>query len=229
MPFSHDETVASDRLDAAVPEVPAWQARALERSLADARTRSVERLSQFVAAARSLAAETGSSAFTVQQVVARSGQSLKSFYRHFEGKDDLILALLEEDIAVGALFLRELIDAHDDAVLRIRTWMTGLFELMAAGEHGYVAVLVREHQRLSEERPDAMDQAVSPFTDLLAAELDSGMQAGLVRRGDAGRDARLLFRLVLGGIHELVLERDERTPADVAEYLWEFTWQGMGR
>src|SRR4051794_31726344 len=81
MTFSESETVR-------VPEVetPAWQARALERSLADTRARSVARLSETVAAARSLAEETGSSAFTVQQVVARAGQSLKSFYRYFESK-----------------------------------------------------------------------------------------------------------------------------------------------
>jgi AcrR family transcriptional regulator len=223
MTFSGDEMAAAEVAE----EVPAWQARALDRSLAGARTRSVERLSQFVAAARGLAVETGSSAFTVQQVVTRSGQSLKSFYRHFESKDDLILALLEEDIAVGALFLRELIELHDEPSERIEAWVTGLFELMAAGEHGYVAVLVREHQRLSEARPDEMDRAVAPFIDLLASQLRLGTEAGVVRAGDPSRDARMMFRLVLGGIHELVLERDQRTPAEVGAYLWEFTWRGM--
>lgn len=226
MTFSPDETAAVAGT-AAIEEVPAWQARALERSLAAARTRSVERLSQFVAAARALATETGSAGFTVQQVVTRSGQSLKSFYRHFESKDDLILALLEEDIAVGAMFLRELIDAHDDPVERIRTWLTGLFELMAAGEHGYVTVLVREHQRLADARRADLDLAVAPFIDLLTAELKQAVDAGVVRPGDPDLDARLLFRLVLGGIHELVLGGDPREPREVGEYLWELCWRGM--
>jgi AcrR family transcriptional regulator len=206
---------------------PSWQVRALDRSLGDSRARSVARLSQFVAAARSLAEETGSSAFTVQQVVARSGQSLKSFYRYFAGKDDLLLALLEEDITVGAIFLGALIDEHDDPVERVHEWLVGLFDLMSAGDQGYVSVLVREHQRLAETRSDQIDLAVAPFLDLLASDLQRCVDSGVVRRGDARRDAQLIFQLSLGAIHGRVFERDDRQPADVAAYLWEFCWGGL--
>ncbi|MEJ5255237.1 MAG: TetR/AcrR family transcriptional regulator [Acidimicrobiales bacterium] len=211
-----------------ISAIPAWQARALDRSLADARARSVERLSRFVAAARALATESGSSAFTVQQVVERAGQSLKSFYRLFDGKDDLLLALLEEDCAVGAFFLAEMIDAHDDPVDRVRAWVIGLFELMAAGDQGYVGVLVREYGRLSEERPDQMEQAVAPFIDLLVTLLEQACQAGVARAGDTRRDAGLVFALVLRSIHELALGRDPRRPREVAEHVWSFCWFGMG-
>jgi AcrR family transcriptional regulator len=206
---------------------PSWQVRALERSTADARARSVARLSQFVAAARTLATETGSAAFTVKQVVAESGQSLKSFYRYFEGKDDLLLALLEEDIAVGSLFLQELVDAHHEPVARLREWVFGLFELMAAGDQGYVAVLVREYQHFVETRPEQLDTAVAPFTDMLARELERGHEARVVRAADPERDARLVLSLVLASIRELVSGRDDRAPDEVASYLWDFCWTGM--
>jgi AcrR family transcriptional regulator len=181
-----------------------------------------------VAAARGLAVETGSSAFTVAQVVTRSGQSLKSFYRQFGGKNDLLLALLAEDIGVGAALLGERIDEHDEPIDRIRAWIAGLFDLMAVGEQGYVSVLVREHQRLSEVRPDEMDQAVGPFVDLLARELERGVEAGVVRCPDPVRDARMVLHLALGAIHQLVLGRDERRPADVGAQLFEFCWHGIG-
>jgi AcrR family transcriptional regulator len=230
MSFSRSKTasVPAD-VHAGVPEseTPAWQARALDRSLADTRARSVARLSQFVAAARSLAEETGSSAFTVQQVVARSGQSLKSFYRYFESKDDLLLALLEEDVAVGAIFLRALIDVHDDPVARVREWIVGLFGLMSSGDQGYVSVLVREHQRLSETRADQMDVAVAPFVEPLIDELERAAQLGVVRAGDPRRDARLVFQLSLAAIHEMVSARDLRDPNGVAEHLWDFCWGGL--
>jgi AcrR family transcriptional regulator len=223
MPFS--EKRISDPPEVAAE--PLWQVRALDRSLADTRARSVARLSLFVAAARSLAEETGSSSFTVQQVVARSGQSLKSFYRYFESKDDLLVALLEEDIAVGALFLRELIDGHETPTERIREWLVGLFELMSAGDKGYVAVLVRESQRLAETRPDLLDAAVAPFLELLAGELERGVAAGVVRAADAQRDAHLVFQLTLSTIHDLVSGRDPRPPAEVVAYLWDFCWGGL--
>jgi len=232
MTFSENEIQSPEIQSPEIPSTevetpPLWQVRALDRSLADTRARSVARLSQFVAAARSLAEETGSSAFTVQQVVARSGQSLKGFYRYFEGKDDLLLALLEEDIAVGAMFLRELIDAHDEPVDRIREWLDGLFELMSAGDEGYVSVLVRESQRLAETRPDLLDVAVAPFLELLATELERGVESGAVRRADARRDAHLVFQITLGTIHDLVSGRDQRPPDEVVAYLWEFCWGGL--
>ncbi|MEZ5206883.1 MAG: TetR family transcriptional regulator [Acidimicrobiales bacterium] len=170
-------------------------------------------MSSFVAAARRLATETGSSAFTVQQVVAASGQSLKSFYRYFEGKDDLLLALLEEDCAVGALFLGEMVGRRRTPQTRARAWVLGIFELMAAGEHGYVSVLVREHRRLAEERPAELELALRPFIELLAGDLADGMAAGQVRAGDPWRDARMILHLVLGAIHDLVLGIGRRRQA----------------
>src|SRR4029077_5340458 len=125
---------AGERAPEPAAEVPAWQLRALARSLGAARARSVARLAEFVQAARELTAETASSTFTVQQVVERAGQSLKSFYRLFAGKDDLLLALIEEDCAVGALFLTELVDRHELPHEQVRAWIEGIFELMAAGE-----------------------------------------------------------------------------------------------
>lgn len=228
MSFSHEGTqpVSEPGADAEAG-TPRWQVRALDRSLADARARSVERLSLFVAAARGLAEETGSSAFTVQQVVARSGQSLKSFYRYFGSKDDLLLALLEEDIAVGGLFQRALIDERDDPIDRLRQWFVSLFTLMGSGDQGYVSVLVREHQRLIEDRPDEMEMAIAPVVDPLVELLAVGQEVGVVRDGDLRRDARLVFHLCLASILEIVSGRDPRPPAEVADDLWDFCWGGL--
>src|SRR3954466_6241819 len=87
-------------------EPAAWRARALERSLAAPQARSVERLERLIDAARSLANETGTAGFTVAQVAERAGLSFKSFYRSFAGKDDLLVALLEEESRTGAELLR---------------------------------------------------------------------------------------------------------------------------
>lgn len=212
--------------------VPAWQARALDRSLGDARERSVERLSAFVAAARELAAETGSSAFTVQQVVERSGQSLKSFYRLFAGKDDLLLALLEEDSAVGAELLSAMVERHRAPVPRLRAWVEGMFALMAAGEPGYVGVLVREHRRLGEAQPDRLAVALGPFVDLLTRELERAAEAGVARRRDPARDAWTIFDLVLVKIHELAVAVPGGASPELAQrtaaYVWSFCWSGLG-
>ena len=223
MPFS---TPAAATDPAASP-----QARALARSLADRRAASVQRLASFVAATRDLATETGSSAFTVQQVVARSGQSLKSFYRLFAGKDELLLALLEEDIGLGGVLLAERVGRHDDPGDRVRAWVDGVFALLVAGEQGYVGVLVREHDRLAEAHPEAMDAALAPLLDPLVSALADGVAAGRVRSGDPRRDARTVLDLVLAQIRQLVpvLGSPDRATrvAETAAYARAFCWGGL--
>ena len=51
----------------------------------------------FLDAARELMND-GATEFTVQEVVERSGQSLRTFYQYFAGKYELLLALFEESI-----------------------------------------------------------------------------------------------------------------------------------
>jgi AcrR family transcriptional regulator len=209
--------------------VPAWQQRALDRSLADARARSVDRLGRFVDAARELATETASPDFTVQQIVERAGLSLKSFYRYFEGKDELLFALLEEDSRIGATLLRDIVEAETDPTARLRAYIDGLFHFLSVGPRGYVSVLVREHQRLGLASPDKMRHALAPFHELLGAELASAHAAGVVREGDFGRDAVTIFGLVLANMREVVLGDESFSPLDASQYVWEFCWSGIRR
>jgi AcrR family transcriptional regulator len=203
-----------------------WQARALARSLAGAQGRSVARMERLLDAARELADETGGAAFTVAQVAERAGMSLKGFYGCFAGKDDLLLALIEEDSGVGATLLAQAVQAHDDSVERLHAYVRGLFSMLThPGALGYAGVLVREHRRLSEVRPDDLRVALAPLVGMLAAELAAAADAGRARTPDAARDAEVVFRLLLTGIHEVTLGR--REPADEAADLWRLCWSGL--
>ena len=81
----------------AVPDAnePAWRERAVARSLNAARFRAEQRVQRFLDAAFELIDEKGTTEFTIQEVVDRSKQSLRSFYEYFDGKDELVLALFE--------------------------------------------------------------------------------------------------------------------------------------
>ena len=68
-------------------------------SLDSARARSEDRVQRFLDAGFELLARAESGKeFTVQEVVDRSGQSLRSFYQYFAGKHELLLALFDEAI-----------------------------------------------------------------------------------------------------------------------------------
>ena len=188
----------------------------------------LERVSLFVQAARELATETGSSAFTVQQVVARSEQSLKSFYRYFDGKDGLLLALIEEDCALGAGILAPRLERQSDVTDRLKAWVLGVFDMMAVGEEGYVSVLAREHRRLTEVHPIETEIALRPLLQPLVDDLTLAMRQGFVRTGDPVRDAHSIFNLVLVYLHDLLVAgRPKAQVAETAEYVWTFCWGGL--
>ncbi len=201
--------------------------QAIARSLEAPHARSVERLERFLAAARDLANEEGSASFTVAQVTAQAGLSLKSFYRCFAGKDDLLVALLEHDSRLGAGILGAQVEAHSGAVARVRAYVFGVFELLThPGAIGYARMLVQEHRRLSEERPDELRVALAPMVDLLSAQLAFAVDAGESTSPDPARDAQMLFVLVLEGVHDVGLGKVE--PLEQAEYLWRFGAQAVG-
>jgi AcrR family transcriptional regulator len=210
----------TDRLDP-------WRDRALARSLGPARARSVDHLERLVDAARMLANETGSAAFTVAQVAARAGVNLKGFYRYFASKDDLLVALLEEDSRLGADLVRAQVEAHTEPEERLRAAVTGALKLTTwPGALGYAGVLIREHRRLAESRPEELNRALAPLIDVLADEVQGAVDAGAARAADARRVARTMFALVLEAIHDVVLGRAEALTE--AEFVWEFCWHGVG-
>ncbi len=91
--------------DAVVSEVGevvevGWPARAAARAGVDERPRrrTSEPARLIVEAAQRLVSEKGSS-FTIQGLAREAGFSLQTFYRYFAGKEELLLAVIEQRIA----------------------------------------------------------------------------------------------------------------------------------
>ncbi len=132
-----------------------------------------DRPQELVAAARLLADETGSAAFTVAQLTSRAGVSLKAFYASFRSKDDLLLALLAEDSRIGAEVLAERIGDRTGPD-GLRAYVVELFAMLTLpGAIGYAGVLVRERRRLIESHDDELRDALAPLVDLLARHIDT--------------------------------------------------------
>ena len=199
-----------------------WEDRALERSLADARNRSSERARRLVASARHLAG-TGSSSFTVADVAADAGISLRSFYRHFAGRDDLLLALFEEEAHTAVELLGEVVGDGDEPIDRVRACVEALCDLVVTGQ-GYAALLVREHLRLGDDRSDEMRAALAPLLDLFHDELEAAAAAGDLRAVDRF-DAATVLALVLTHVQTaLLLAPEEPAPT---QRIWRFCYGAL--
>src|SRR6516162_11614134 len=106
-----------------------WRELAVARSLDSARMRAETRVQRFLDAAVELMNASPGKEFTVQEVVERSGQSLRSFYQYFAGKHELLLALFEESVRSTSEHLRECVDEGDDPMDRLHRFVVEYYRL----------------------------------------------------------------------------------------------------
>src|SRR5438045_9028199 len=118
--------------EAAVEPAPTGATRrelAVARVVDPARARAESRVQRFLDAALELMNTASGKEFTVQEVVERSGQSLRSFYQYFAGKYELLLALFEESVRSTAEQLRDAIAAQDDPLERLHRFTVEYYRL----------------------------------------------------------------------------------------------------
>ena len=109
-------------VDAELEMPTSWQERTIERRLSSARARALARSSRFLATALELVEESGRADFTIQTLIDRSNLSLRAFYQHFAGKDELLLALYENVTSQFTENIRQEVSAADGPIPQFRRW-----------------------------------------------------------------------------------------------------------
>lgn len=181
-----------------------WADRAAERSprVQRSRSRSVEQARVIVDAALRLIA-SGVEEFTTQELIAEAGVALQTFYRYFAGKDELLLAVLEDLIGRASDGFEERAQEITDPVARLQSHLMSVVGTLAPSDEGRSGArfVASEHWRLAKLFPEELAVATKPFTDLLATEIRAGSEAGLLRSQNPDRDAWLMAQLVLSVHH----------------------------
>jgi AcrR family transcriptional regulator len=163
-----------------------WRELAVSRSLDPARARAESRVQRYLDAAVELLNGERGKDFTVQEVVERSGQSLRGFYQYFAGKHELLLALFEESIYATTERLRTVVAAGTDPLDRLRRFVAEYQRLCrATREHApepvVAAPAVAEfaHQLMT-DHPREASAAFLPLVSLLVELLDDAERAGAI-------------------------------------------------
>jgi AcrR family transcriptional regulator len=203
-------------------DLSGWQQRALDRSLVEAKRRALNKSNGFVEAAMELLTSTGGLNFTVQDVVDRSKLSLRSFYQTFASKDDLLLALFEECVAVAAEWQRGKMEKHDDPIEQIRVFLTSLWSGQLSPD--VVRALSLYNLTLSATRPSDLAHALEPQLEVLHDAVQRGIATGVVRDDvDARRLAEILLHTGNAAVHTTILQTGSESPDDV----WAFCLGGI--
>ncbi len=209
--------------------IPAWQRQSMERSLRSARARAHARSDRFVSAAIKLLQEKGSVDFTVQDVVERSRMSIRTFYKYFASKDDLLVAVYETVVARDTVpRLRECIAKFKEPQLRFRACVEALVELAGTKEVRAARTLTNYGNRLAETRPADLERAMKPQVDLLVELIEDMARTRPLRRDlTVESAARLTNYTLLGAVHDRV--RGVQGAAEIpARAIYQFCLSGMG-
>jgi AcrR family transcriptional regulator len=211
---------------------------AVARSLDSARVRSEGRVQRFLDAGFELLsrAESGKE-FTVQEVVDRSGQSLRSFYQYFAGKHELLLALFDEAIRSTADRLEEAIAGEKTPLDRLHRFIVEYYRMCLPAPQGRTSKnnptpVMAEfcHQLLTAHQTEAA-RAFVPLVTLLEKVLDEAVGAQGVRPGlqHAEVAGTILSTIMFNAAYAATISGSE-PPADgdeAAEQMWAFVSSGI--
>jgi AcrR family transcriptional regulator len=247
-------TQNTDALMIAPGDEPTWKQRAVERSTRAAKLRAEQRVQRFLDAAQVIITEKGTTDFTVQEVVDRSRQSLRSFYQHFDGKHELLLALFEDALRRATHQIAAAASGHDDPVEALKTAVQLLFELSRpdpAARHASPTALPQPTgpdrppgqprptsqplftdfaPQLLISHPAEVRRAHAPLVELLTTLTRGVAEAGQLRASVEPRRAAALtmetVMFVAQSSGAPCVDGDDRTPV-TADEVWDFCAHGV--
>lgn len=211
-------------------EEPAWKQRAVERSTKAAKLRAEQRVDRFLKAAQAIMIKKGSTDFTVQEVVDRSRQSLRSFYQHFGGKHELLLALFEDALRRASDQIQAATALGSDPLERLRVAVELLFELSRPDPTVHRPLFTDFAPQLLISHPAEVRAAHAPLLDLFNELMSEAEAAGQLRPGANPRRLATLTMQTVMFIAQSTGTADEGTAHPItADEAWEFCSQGFAR
>jgi AcrR family transcriptional regulator len=209
-------------------EEPAWKQRAVERSIKTAKLRAAQRVQRFLDAAQAIIIEKGSTDFTVQEVVDRSRQSLRSFYLQFDGKHELLLALFEDALSRSAEQIRAATSGQEDALERLKVAVTLLFESSRPDPTAKRPLFTDFAPRLLVSHPAEVKIAYTPLLVLLTELIEEAADAGTLRAGiNPKRMAAMTMQTVTFVAQSGGGSDDATTHPISADEVWDFCAHGL--
>lgn len=150
----------------------------------------------------------------VSDIVQTAGLSNQAFYRHFRGKDELLVALLDDGRERLLATIERRMARADSATQQVRAWIEA------------VLAQARDPEAAAATRPFALNG------DRLAVQFPAETQGSRDRLVEPLRDlvgdaAVAIYHVAMGTVHDALVER--RTPARAeVDAVVEFALKGAG-
>jgi AcrR family transcriptional regulator len=205
---------------APIDPVPPVAERVASRTLADRSEAYAEEVRRLVDAGYTVMRRTGTLEPRVNDIVREAGLSNQAFYRHFRGKDELLVAILDDGQRRLVTYLEHRMAAADDGEGRVRAWVDGVLEQArnpdaADNTRPFAINSARLADRFPDEVARSRELLLRPLREAVA---DAG--------GDPQRDADAIYHLAIGCMNDALVARRRPTRDDV-EHLDQFVLGGL--
>lgn len=201
--------------------------RSVARSLEARRRAYAAEVRSLIDASFALARDTGDLEPTVGAIVKAAGLSNKAFYRHFQSKDELLLAVLDDGIQQLGDYLTVRMAAVDSPLSQVRAWIAGVLEQAlnpdAAARTRPFAI---SRARLADRFPDEVAEIEQLLTALLREAVEDARAAGEVASDDPAADAERIYDLAMGWLERRLAQSGLPSRED-AEHLVGFCLRAL--
>ncbi|MGH8984996.1 MAG: TetR/AcrR family transcriptional regulator [Acidimicrobiia bacterium] len=195
----------------------------VDRATGRAREKSAGEVEAMLAAAEVVLAERGYAGLRVDDVLAEAGLSTRAFYRHFQGKSELFLAVFDREMHRADERLRARVEGAGDPEAQVRAWIEATLAL------AYEPRLARRTRLFLAERHTVASEfpvEVARCVRLLLAPLEEAIAAGREARvfpgADPESDALAIHHLCSGLTTDRLLGVGEVTRAQAINLVERF-------
>jgi len=196
--------------------------RSVERALAPRYSAYVDEVQRLIRAGIAVMQRDETGNPRVSEIVEEAGLSNQAFYRHFRSKDELLLAIVEDGQRYLVGYLEHRMAKQSSGLAKVAQWVEGVMsQARDATAASATRGVARNRDRLRELFPEESHRLEQLIEAPLEAALALAVEQREVPPGDDARDARAIFRLVIGAMEECVF--DGHTPSrDDVEHLVRF-------
>ena len=213
----------------AASSLPDWHARALGRSLGSATDKAVRQGRDLIDAAARLMRRLDPEELTIQNIAAEAGVSVRVLYRHFEGKDDLLVALIEESQIVFARLIEKATAGITDPLERLGEALHfATTDARHQAEQNFSRAMARFTIQTSVTSPDLLGAAHRPVILVLAGMVENAMRTGQIEVGNAEAAASNLYCIYEGHQRNAYLGNSLGGPLPSTDELIRFCLLGLG-
>lgn len=152
---------------------------------------------RLIAAARQVMERNGWWGFKVENVLKQSGLSTRSFYRHFEKKSDLLVAVLDEELDDLAVRLQDATAAPTTHSDKVRAYITETIDFAYSPDFAKRSSLLASLWReLIDEYPEAIEHCTEKLIAPLSEIMTVGQASGELKCEDPVSDSRAIFYML---------------------------------